>query len=64
VRQAFGNGGGGAVILVIGLGPGGAEDRHGRADLGHALEGVHKLGHDAEDAPGIFVDKSGVVAHG
>jgi hypothetical protein len=33
--------------------------------LGQEFEGIHELGHDAENAPGIFLDKSdfGVVVH-
>jgi hypothetical protein len=32
--------------------------------VGHGLEGIHKLRHDAENAPGILLNESVAVAHG
>ena len=55
---------GGAVIFIRRFGAGRAEDGDGGADVRHGLEGIHELRHDAEDAPGILVDKRVAVAHG
>jgi hypothetical protein len=38
------------------------KNRDGGIDLGQRLEGIHELGHDAEDAPRVFADEI-VVAH-
>ena len=54
---------GGAIVFVGGFGAGGAEDGHGGTDLGHRLERIYELGHDAEDAPRIFVDEGSGFAH-
>ena len=63
LRQPLGNGDGRAVIPVRRFRSSGAENRHRRADLGHRLERVHELGHDAENAPGILADERIAVAH-
>src|ERR1017187_5615195 len=63
--ETFGDVAGGAIILVAGFRPRRTENGHGRTNFRKRLEGIHELGHDAENAPGVFAAhaKSG-VAHG
>jgi len=35
-----------------------SENGHAGTDLGHRLEGVHKLGHDPKDAPGLLLGEA------
>src|SRR5208282_1069659 len=64
LRQAFGNRRGGTVIFVVWACPRGTENGDRGANLRKRLEGIHKLGHDAENAPGILADEGSGFAHG
>ena len=63
VCQPLGDGRGRPIIRVTRLGPSRAENGCRLPDLRHRLEGIHELRHDAENAPGILVNKGRVVAH-
>lgn len=48
----------GELIARVGwLESGGPKNRHRRPDLGHRLKRIHKLRHDTENPPRIFLDE-------
>jgi len=61
--EAFADSHGGAIIFVRWLGSRRAENGHSGADLGHGLEGIHEFRHNAENAPGVFVDEIIGIGH-
>lgn len=62
--EAFGEFNGSLVTGVRGQRARRAEDCDGGTDLREDLERIHKLRHDAKDAPGVFLDEGDfVVVH-
>ena len=65
LRQSFAEFDGRLIGRIAGRSSGRSKDSDARAELRQGLKRVHKLCHDAENAPGVFLDEGqfGVVVH-